>query len=71
MIKYIPYRINITPKNVNNIICNIIIKSNDNYLWSDLIIKHYNANFNNVKHGDLTTFKIKGRSIFLLKPSLQ
>ena len=40
-------KINVTPKNVNNIICNIIIKSNDNYLWSDLIIKHYNANFNN------------------------
>ena len=44
-------------------------RHNVGFKIADSLANKYNANFDNVKHGDLTTFKIKGRSIFLLKPS--
>ena len=37
---------NINKYNIHDLLCNILIKSNDNYIWSDLIIKHYNKFFN-------------------------
>ena len=37
---------NITKYNINNLLCNILIKSNDILIWSELIIKYYNIYFN-------------------------
>lgn len=37
---------NITKSNINDLLCNILFKCNDNYVWSDLIIKYYNTYFN-------------------------
>tara|TARA_Y100000389_G_scaffold85744_1_gene82516 strand:+ start:888 stop:1514 length:627 start_codon:yes stop_codon:yes gene_type:complete len=37
---------NITKNNINDLLCNILFKCNDNYVWSDLIIKYYNTYFN-------------------------
>ena len=37
---------NINKYNIHNLLCNILIKNNDNYIWSDLIIKYYNKYFN-------------------------
>ncbi len=37
---------NINKNSINNLLCNILVKNNDNYIWSDLIIKHYNKYFN-------------------------
>ena len=37
---------NITKYNMNDLLCNILFKCNDNYIWSDLIIKYYNTYFN-------------------------
>tara|TARA_B100001564_G_scaffold349415_1_gene352512 strand:- start:3154 stop:3768 length:615 start_codon:yes stop_codon:yes gene_type:complete len=38
---------NITKKNVQNLLCNILIKQDDKIIWSDIIIKYYNIYFNN------------------------
>jgi PTH1 family peptidyl-tRNA hydrolase len=35
----------------------------------DCVAKHANAFFSINKYGDLTSFKFKGKSIFLLKPN--
>lgn len=37
---------NINKNSINDLLCNILVKNNDNYIWSDLIIKHYNKYFN-------------------------
>lgn len=37
---------NINKNSTNDLLCNILVKNNDNYIWSDLIIKHYNKYFN-------------------------
>ena len=37
---------NITKNNCNNLLCNILIKTEPNIIWSDLIIKYYNKYFN-------------------------
>jgi hypothetical protein len=37
---------NITKDNVNDLLCNILIKNNENYIWSELVIKYYNIYFN-------------------------
>lgn len=36
---------NITKNNICNLLCNILIKHNDTYIWSDLIIRYYNIYF--------------------------
>ena len=38
---------NINTHIIHNLLCNILIKNNDIYIWSDLIIKYYNKYFNN------------------------
>ena len=38
---------NITKKNVNNLLCNILNKQEDKIIWSEIIIKYYNIHFNN------------------------
>lgn len=37
---------NITKNNINDLLCNILIKNNETYIWSELIIKYYNTYFN-------------------------
>ena len=44
-------------------------RHNIGFKIADAIAKQHDVSFDNVKHGDLATLKIKARSIFLLKPS--
>lgn len=46
---------NITNKNINDLLCNILIIHNTNIIWSNLIIKYYNKNFHSYtnKHIDI------------------
>lgn len=37
---------NITKNNVKNLLCNILVKNDDSFIWSELIIKYYNKYFN-------------------------
>ena len=37
---------NINKYNIHNLLANILIKHNDNFIWSDLIIRYYNKYFN-------------------------
>tara|TARA_B000000475_G_C15993351_1_gene445955 strand:- start:1017 stop:1625 length:609 start_codon:yes stop_codon:yes gene_type:complete len=45
---------NITKKNVNNLLCNILNKQDDKIIWSDIIIKYYNIYFNNYTNKQIT-----------------
>ena len=38
---------NITKKNVNDLLCNILNKEGDKIIWSEIIIKYYNIYFDN------------------------
>ena len=37
---------NITENNVKDLLCNILVKNDDSFIWSELIIKYYNKYFN-------------------------
>ncbi len=37
---------NITHKNVDDLLCNILTRCDNRIIWSDLIIRYYNKNFN-------------------------
>lgn len=37
---------NITKNNVKDLLCNILVKNDDSFIWSELIIKYYNKYFN-------------------------
>ena len=45
---------NITKKNVNNLLCNILNKQDDKIIWSDIIIKYYNKYFDNYTNKQIT-----------------
>jgi hypothetical protein len=45
---------NITKKNVNNLLCNILNRQDDKIIWSDIIIKYYNIYFNNYTNKQIT-----------------
>lgn len=45
---------NITKNNCNNLLCNILNKTETNIIWSDLIIKYYNQNFNYYSNKQIT-----------------
>ena len=45
---------NITKKNVNDLLCNILNKEGDKIIWSDIIIKYYNMYFDNYTNKQIT-----------------
>lgn len=44
-------------------------RHNIGFRIADAFAKKYNSAFETIKHGDMSTLKIKGRSVWLLKPS--
>ena len=46
---------NISQHNICNLLCNILIKHNDTYIWSELIIKYYNIYFDSYNNKQINT----------------